>query len=225
MAALRGVTVAAVAVLLVWSVAFGGGYTLAMFTSTTNVTASFETVENFSAAEPSHVPLEAGQPADSDNRSLPPERGVNPADDGPVSQAPAADRLPTGLGESNGSADTDETAPERETNGTVETDGGEIRTDGDKPPTEDSDTGDTGGAVAPDDSATDDETNTDDATGNDRGGSGSDASTDNSGADGDVSDDGDADSAGSADTDKTDSDTTDDATGGSTDTPEAGAST
>ena len=86
MPASRGVTAAVVAVLLVWSVAFGGGYTLAAFSSAANVTVSFETAENFSVAEPAADIPDAARAPDGDNGSDPSVA----ADLGP----PANDSLP-----------------------------------------------------------------------------------------------------------------------------------
>lgn len=69
------VAVFSVAALLVWSAAFGGGYTVALFTANTDVSGTFETVESFSVTADSSadstvdVALDGPERASTENGS------------------------------------------------------------------------------------------------------------------------------------------------------------
>ena len=86
MSAERPLTAMVVAALVVWAVAFGGGYTVAVFTSSAEVSVAFETNESFVSDEPTTVaavgdPDAAGDVDDSGNRNES-DSGLNESDGG-----------------------------------------------------------------------------------------------------------------------------------------------
>jgi len=89
MALTHPMTAVVVATLLVWGVAFGGGYTLALFSATTNVSSSFTAADEFTAPEPpgdgpavATVPGVNAPNGTNENASSPPENATIPSDEG-----------------------------------------------------------------------------------------------------------------------------------------------
>ena len=145
MASIRSIAAVSVAVLVVWSVAFGGGYTVALFTASADVSGSFTAADEFSSpteeieydAAVDRVPDDTssgdGTPVNGENTTLsgPPHEHATPPnspDENATGQAPS-DQTVGDDGDTAVSGDSEtgdeprEPEPSDESDETDETDG------------------------------------------------------------------------------------------------------
>lgn len=167
MSSFRSVAAVAVAVLVVWSAAFGGGYTLALFSADTNVSGSFTAADEFTTVgdEDPQQGAAVDTPTNNSTGTAPvgndslSSDGNSTETDRSGQNATTPDQSNSTVGNESGSSDSKQAESDDEDRATAGSDAGNSSTDAEST--------ETGATPVGDDRAAEDETESHDEAGED----------------------------------------------------------